>query len=104
MVDYSFREVVFRSAQRAYEDAGGLDPRGEVDAFVSCQEDFWEGIAISDEFAPDPIGGDGLQCVGQAYMMIRSGLFDVVVESHGKPSDVETLNEVMFMATQQRRL
>jgi Acetyl-CoA acetyltransferase len=110
VVDYSFREMMFKAAQRAYEDAGGLDPRGEVDAFVSCQEDFWEGIAISDEFAPDPVGGamkpvytvagDGLQCVGQAYMMIRSGLFDVVVvESHGKPSDVETLNEIMFAAT-----
>jgi acetyl-CoA C-acetyltransferase len=110
VVDYSFREMMFKAAQRAYEDAGGLDPRSEVDAFVSCQEDFWEGIAISDEFAPDPVGGamksvytvtgDGLQCVGQAYMMIRSGLFDVVVvESHGKPSDVETLNEVIFTAT-----
>jgi Acetyl-CoA acetyltransferase len=110
VVDYSFREMMFKAAQRAYEDAGGLDPRSEVDAFVSCQEDFWEGISIADEFAPDPVGGamksvytvtgDGLQCVGQAYMMIRSGLFDVVVvESHGKPSDVETLNEVIFTAT-----
>ena len=110
VVDYSFREMMFKAAQRAYEDAGGLDPRKDVDAFVSCQEDFWEGIAISDEFAPDPVGGamksvytvtgDGLQCVGQAYMMIKSGLFDVVVvESHGKPSDLLTLGDVMFMAT-----
>ena len=110
VVDYSFREMMFKAAQRAYEDAGGLDPRADVDAFVSCQEDFWEGISISDEFAPDPIGGamkpvytvagDGLQCVGQAYMMIKSGLFDVVVvESHGKPSDLLTLGDVMFMAT-----
>ncbi|MEM3326861.1 MAG: thiolase domain-containing protein [Thermoproteus sp.] len=110
VVDYSFREMMFKAAQRAYQDAGGLDPRRDVDAFVSCQEDFWEGISIADEFAPDPIGGamkpvytvtgDGLQCVGQAYMMIRSGLFDVVVvESHGKPSDITTMNDVMFMAT-----
>ena len=110
VVDYSFREMVFKAAQRAYEDAGGLDPRADVDAFVSCQEDFWEGISIADEFAPDPIGGamkpvytvagDGLQCVGQAYMMIKSGLFDVVVvESHGKPSDLLTPGDVMFMAT-----
>lgn len=110
VVDYSFREMMFKAAQRAYEDAGGLDPRRDVDAFVSCQEDFWEGIAISDEFAPDPIGGamksvytvtgDGLQCVGQAYMMIKSGLFDVVVvESHAKPSDIMTLNDVTAMAT-----
>lgn len=110
VADYSFREMMFKAAQRAYEDAGGLDPRGDVDAFVSCQEDFWEGIAISDEFAPDPVGGamksvytvtgDGLQCVGQAYMMIKSGLFDVVVvESHAKPSDIITLNDVMLFAT-----
>ena len=110
VVDYSFREMMFKAAQRAYQDAGGLDPRSDVDAFVSCQEDFWEGIAISDEFAPDPVGGamksvytvtgDGLQCVGQAYMMIKSGLFDVVVvESHAKPSDIVTLNDVMFFAT-----
>ncbi len=56
VVDYSFREMMFKAAQRAYEDAGGLDPRSEVDAFVSCREDFWEGIAISNEFAPDPVG------------------------------------------------
>jgi len=110
VVDFSFREMMFKAAQKAYQDAGGLDPRRDVDAFVSCQEDFWEGIAISDEFAPDPVGGamksvytvtgDGLQCVGQAYMMIKSGLFDVVVvESHGKPSDVVTLGDVMYMAT-----
>jgi acetyl-CoA C-acetyltransferase len=35
VVDYSFREMMFKAAQRAYEDAGGLDPRSEVDAFVS---------------------------------------------------------------------
>jgi acetyl-CoA C-acetyltransferase len=110
IVDYSFREMVFKAAQRAYEDAGGLDPRRDVDAFISCQEDFWEGISIADEFAPDQLGGamkpvytvagDGLQCVGQASMMIKSGLFDVVVvESHGKPSDIATLNDVMFAAT-----
>lgn len=110
VMDYSFREMMFKAAQRAYQDAGGIDPRSEVDAFISCQEDFWEGIAISDEFAPDPVGGamkavytvagDGLQCVGQGYMMIKSGLFDVVVvESHGKPSDIITMNDVMFMAT-----
>ncbi|MFB6489937.1 MAG: thiolase domain-containing protein [Thermoproteus sp. AZ2] len=109
VVDMSFREMMFKAAQRAYEDAGGLDPRRDVDAFISCQEDFWEGISIADEFAPDPIGGamksvytvagDSLQCVGQAYAMIKSGLFDVVVvESHGKPSDILTLHDVMSMA------
>ena len=107
--DLSFREMMFEAAMRAYEDAGGLDPRKDVDAFVSCQEDYWEGIAISDEFAPDPVGGamrsvytvagDGLQGLAQGYAMVRSGLFDVVVvEAHGKPSDIETLGEVISFA------
>jgi Acetyl-CoA acetyltransferase len=102
--DLSFRELMFEAAVRAYDDAG-VDPRRDVDAFISCQEDFWEGIAISDEFAPEPIGGvlrptmtiagDGLQCVSQAYMMIRSGAFNiVVVEAHAKPSDIMSLQEI----------
>jgi acetyl-CoA C-acetyltransferase len=102
--ELSFREMMFEAAVRAYEDAG-VDPRRDVDAFISCQEDFWEGVAISNEFAPEPIGGalrptititgDGLQCVGQAYMMIRSGAFKVVVvEAHAKPSSIVTLQEV----------
>ncbi len=102
--DLSFREMMFEAAIRAYEDAG-VDPRRDVDAFISCQEDFWDGIAISNEFVPEPIGGvlrptitiagDGLQCVGQAYMMIRSGVFNiVVVEAHAKPSSILTLQEI----------
>jgi acetyl-CoA C-acetyltransferase len=102
--ELSFREMMFEAAVRAYEDAG-VDPRRDVDAFISCQEDFWEGVAISNEFAPEPIGGalrptititgDGLQCVGQAYMMVRSGAFKVVaVEAHAKPSGIATLQEV----------
>ncbi|MFZ8792896.1 MAG: thiolase domain-containing protein [Acidilobaceae archaeon] len=102
--ELSFREMMFEAAVRAYEDAG-VDPRRDVDAFISCQEDFWEGIAISDEFAPEPIGGvlrptmtitgDGLQCVGQAYMMIKSGAFNVVaVEAHAKPSDIMSPQEI----------
>jgi len=102
--ELSFREMMFEAAVRAYEDAG-VDPRRDVDAFISCQEDFWEGVAISNEFAPEPIGGalrptititgDGLQCVGQAYMMVRSGVFKVVVvEAHAKPSSIVTLQEV----------
>lgn len=102
--ELSFREMMFEAAVRAYEDAG-VDPRRDVDAFISCQEDFWEGVAISNEFAPEPIGGalrptititgDGLQCVGQAYMMVKSGVFKVVVvEAHAKPSSIVTLQEV----------
>ncbi len=106
--EVSFREMVFEAASRAYADAG-LDPRSDVDAFISAQEDFWEGIAISDEFAPEPIGGvlrptftvagDGLQAVAQAYMMIATGYFDVVaVEAHAKPSDIASLGEIIEFA------
>lgn len=106
----SFREMVFMAALRAYEDAGGIDPRGDVDVFISCQEDFWEGVSISDEFAPDQLGGvlkpvytvtgDGLHCVANAYMMIRSGIADaVVVEAHGKPSEIESLGDVIWFST-----
>ncbi len=106
--EVSFREMLFEAALRAYADAG-VDPRSDVDAFVSCQEDFWEGVAISDEFAPEPLGGvlrptftvagDGLQGVAQAYMMIRSGVFDVVaVEAHAKPSEVDSLSSVYKFA------
>ncbi len=67
------------------------------------------GIAISDEFAPEPIGGtlkpvfttpgDGLQCVASAYMLIKTGQFDiVVVESHAKPSDIINMHDVMLFA------
>lgn len=106
--ELSFREMMFEAALRAY-DAIDLDPRSDVDAFVSCQEDFWEGIAITDEFAPEPIGGvlrptftvagNMLQGIAQAYMMIKTGYFDVVVvESHAKPSDVTTLHGVFELA------
>jgi len=107
--ELSFRELAFEAALRAYRDAGIDDPRRDIDAFISCQEDFWEGIAIADEFAPEPIGGvlrstftvagDGLQGVAQAYMLIRTGYFDIVsVEAHAKPSDIKTFDGIMELA------
>ncbi|WP_174630695.1 thiolase domain-containing protein [Metallosphaera tengchongensis] len=107
--DLSFREMMFEASQRAYYDAGGINPREQVDAFISCQEDFWEGISISDEFAPDPIGGamrptmtvagDGLQGIAHGIMLINSGVADVVaVESHAKPSDILTFSKIMELA------
>lgn len=107
--EVSFREMMFEASTRAYEDAKGIDPRKDVDTFISCQEDFWEGISISDEFAPDPIGGalrptmtvtgDGLQCLTHAFMHINSGLSDVtVIEAHAKPSDLLTLPDVVDFA------
>lgn len=107
--EVSFREMMFEAATRAYYDAGNLNPRTDVDTFISCQEDFWEGIAIADEFAPDPIGGamrptmtvtgDGLQGILHGVMHILSGLSNVtVVESHAKPSDIKTLRDVIEFA------
>ena len=103
-----FQGMMFESSHRAYADAK-VDPRKDVDVFVDCQEDLWEGIAITDEFAPEPIGGalrptftvpgDGLLGVAHAYMLIRSGLADVVaVEAHGKPSEIRTLQDIYYMA------
>ncbi|MGC9071235.1 MAG: thiolase domain-containing protein [Acidilobus sp.] len=103
-----FQGLMFESSHRAYADAN-VDPRKDVDVFIDCQEDLWEGIAITDEFAPEPIGGalrptftvsgDGLLGIAHAYMLIRSGLANVVaVEAHGKPSEIRTLQEVYNMA------
>ena len=103
-----FQGMMFESSHRAYADAN-VDPRKDVDVFVDCQEDMWEGIAITDEFAPEPIGGalrptftvagDGLLGVAHAYMLIRSGLANVVaVEAHAKPSEIKTLQDVYRMA------
>ncbi len=103
--DLSFREMVFEAATRAYESAS-IDPRKDVDTFVSCQEDFWEGISIADEFAPDPIGGamrptmtvagDGIQGIIHAAMQILSGVSNIsVVEAHAKPSDIEDINKII---------
>ncbi|BBD72072.1 acetyl-CoA acetyltransferase [Sulfodiicoccus acidiphilus] len=106
--DKSFREMTFEAASKAYAKVG-LNPRTDVDAFVSCKEDFWEGISITDEFAPDQLGGalkpvftvtgDGLLGIVNAYMMIRTGAFDVVVvEAHGKPSEVKSYGDVERMS------
>ncbi|AWR98172.1 thiolase domain-containing protein [Acidianus sulfidivorans JP7] len=106
--DSSFREMMFEAATRAYEEAN-INPREDVDTFISCQEDFWEGISISDEFAPDPIGGamrptmtvtgDGLQGIVHGIMHITSGLSNItVVEAHAKPSDILTIPEIVEFA------
>jgi len=101
--------MIYEAATKAYEDAGGINPGTDVDAFISCQEDFWEGISICDEFVPDQLGavlkpvytiaGDSLQCVLSGYSMIKSGAFDVVViESHGKPSEILTMRDIILMS------
>ncbi len=106
--DVSYRELMFDAAFRAYEDAG-VDPRKEIDAFISCAEDFWDGISIFDGYVPDQIGGalratfsiagDGLLGLINAFMLIKTGKFDVVaVEAHSKASDIVSFPDVWRIA------
>jgi len=98
--EYSWKELMFEAASRAYADAG-VDPRADVGSFVTCAEDYYEGFGIFDEFVPDQLGaalrptctvsGDGLQGLANAFMQIQTGLIEVaVVEAHSKISDVLT--------------
>ncbi|MCK4223358.1 hypothetical protein KAX01_03585, partial [Candidatus Bathyarchaeota archaeon] len=72
--DVSYKEMMFEAATRAYQDAGNINPRRDIDAFISVAEDYWEGFSIFDEFVPDQIGatlrpcctvcGDGIYGLG----------------------------------------
>jgi len=106
--EQSYKEMVYEAAMRAYTDAG-VDPRRDVDSFITVAEDFHEGTSIFDEYTPDQIGGalksvhtitgDGLHGIASAYMLIRTGQFDVVaVEGHSKASNIKTLPEVTAYA------
>jgi acetyl-CoA C-acetyltransferase len=106
--DQSYKELMYEAAVRAYADAG-LDPRRDVESFVTVAEDFHEGTSIFDEYVPDQlgavlkpvhtVGGDGLHGLAAAYMLIRTGRFDVVaVEGHSKASNLLTLPEVTAYA------
>ena len=103
--EYSWKELMFEAASRAYADAD-VDPREDVGSFVTCAEDYYEGFGIFDEFVPDQLGavlrpmctvsGDGLHGLATAFMQIRSGLFDVVVvEAHSKASDIRTFDGIL---------
>lgn len=96
--ELSYKELMFEAARKAYEDAA-IDPRKDVQSFISCAEDFWWGTSITDGYVPDQIGGaqkpvctiagDGIQGLVTGYMQIKSGLADVVViEAHSKASEV----------------
>ena len=96
----SYKEMMYEAAVRAYADAD-VDPRQDIDSFVTVAEDFHEGTSIFDEYVPDQIGaalksvhtipGDGLHGLASAYMMIRTGQFDLVaVEGHSKASNILT--------------
>jgi acetyl-CoA C-acetyltransferase len=104
----SYKELMFEAATRAYADAG-LDPRTEIDSFLTCSEDLAEGTSIFDEYVPDQIGGaerpvytvggDTIQGLATAYMQIASGIVDVVaVEAHSKASNVVTPGELHAFA------
>ncbi len=103
--EFSWKELMYDAAQRAYADAG-VDPREDVDSFITCAEDYYEGFGIFDEFTPDQlgavlrpmhtVGGDGIQGLANAFMIIRSGIANVVaVESHSKASDILTFNGIV---------
>jgi acetyl-CoA C-acetyltransferase len=106
--DLSYKELIYTAALRAYSDAG-LDPRRDVESFVTVAEDFYEGTSIFDEYTPDQlgavlkpvhtIGGDGLHGLATAYLLIRTGLFSIVaVEGHSKASNILTLPQVVAYA------
>jgi acetyl-CoA C-acetyltransferase len=106
--ELSYKELMYEAAARAYDDAG-LDPRHDVDSFVTVAEDFIEGTSIFDEYVPDQLGGllkpnvtipgEGIHGLATAYMQIASGLMDVVVvEGHSKASNVLTLPHITAYA------
>ena len=103
--EYSWKELMFEAASRAYADAG-VNPRTDVESFVTCAEDYYEGFGIFDEFVPDQLGaalrptctvsGDGLQGLASAYMQIQTGVLDLaVVEAHSKASDIVRLEGIV---------
>ena len=106
--EVSYKELMYEAAVKAYQDAG-LDPRSDVESFVTVAEDFIEGTSIFDEYVPDQIGGllkpnvtipgEGIHGLATAYMQIASGIVDVVaVEAHSKASNVLTLPRITAYA------
>ncbi len=106
--EFSFKELMYEAAVKAYNDAG-IDPRKDLDVMVTAAEDYWEGISIFDEYVPDQLGavlkpvftvsGDGLWGVAHAHMLINTGQFDVVaVEAHSKASDIVDIQSIWRMA------
>jgi acetyl-CoA C-acetyltransferase len=102
--EVSYKELTYEAAVRAYTDAG-VDPRRDIESFVTVAEDFHEGTSIFDEYTPDQLGavlkpmhtitGDGLHGLATAYMLISTGQFEVVaVEGHSKASNILTLPEI----------
>jgi len=106
--DMSYKELMYEAAVKAYEDAG-VDPRKDVESFVTVAEDLNEGTSIFDEYVPDQLGatlkpvhtisGEGLHGFIAAYMQILTGAMDiVVVEAHSKASNILTPNDILAYA------
>lgn len=106
--EFSYKELIYQAATQAYADAG-VDPRRDVDSFITVAEDFNEGTSIFDEYTPDQLGavlkpmhtitGDGLHGLATGYMLINTGQFSIVaVEAHSKASNMITLPEVIAYA------
>ena len=102
--DVSYKELMYTAAVRAYTDAG-VDPRRDIESFVTVAEDFHEGTSIFDEYVPDQLGavlnsmhticGDGLHGLATATMLIQTGQFEIVaLEGHSKASNILTLPEI----------
>lgn len=98
--EYSYKELMYEAARRAYSDAG-VDPRKDIGSFITVAEDFHEGTSIFDEYTPDQLGavlkpmhtisGDGLHGLATAYMLIKTGQFSIVaLEGHSKASNMLT--------------
>jgi len=103
--ELSYKELMHEAAVKAYEDSG-INPRKDVDVFITCAEDYLEGFSIFDEFVPDQLGaalrhlftvsGDGMLGLATAHMLIKTGQFDtVVVEAHSKASDILTYMDIV---------
>nr|MBC7244299.1 acetyl-CoA acetyltransferase [Chloroflexota bacterium] len=106
--EVSYKELMYEAAVKAYEDAG-VDPRRDIESFVTVAEDFTEGTSIFDEYVPDQLGavlkpvhtisGEGLHGFIAAYLQILTGAMDIVaVEAHSKASNILTPDEIMAFA------
>ena len=103
----SYRELIARTAQMAYQDAG-IEPE-QLDGAVSVEEDFVSGYSIADEYVPDQLGvvrksiytinGDYLHGFGSAVMQIQTGRFDMlVVEAYSKASNMLQKDELLHFS------
>lgn len=98
--DLSYKELIYEAASRAYHDVG-IDPRRDIDSFITIAEDFHEGTSIFDEYTPDQIGaalrpvhtiaGDGIHGLATATMLLLTGQSNIIaVEAHSKASNMLT--------------